>query len=62
VSSTAAPEVSHEGHQHNDHTDEDHHHQAELQKIENLRKKLAESGNDHLAFYSLECQSFEEIK
>ena len=60
-SSEQKPEVAHEGHEHTaegaaaDHTEED-----TQQQIESMRQRLAESGQDHLSFYSLECLSFEE--
>ncbi len=34
---------------------------AELEQINNLRKKLKESGKDHLSFYSLVCQDYRVI-
>jgi len=33
----------------------------ELERINNLRQQLAESGKDHLTFYSIECISYEII-
>jgi len=30
-----------------------------FEKINNYRKQIAESGKDHLSFYSIECKSFE---
>lgn len=38
---------------------EEEHHGTGLEKIENLRNQLKESGKDHLSFYSIECISFE---
>ena len=34
---------------------------AELEQINNLRKKLNESGKDHLSFYSMVCKDYEVI-
>lgn len=34
---------------------------AELEQINNLRKKLNESGKDHLSFYSLVCQKYDVV-
>ncbi len=31
------------------------------EKIENFRNQIKESGTDHLAFYSIECISFEVL-
>ncbi|RKX23034.1 MAG: hypothetical protein DRP45_10915, partial [Candidatus Zixiibacteriota bacterium] len=42
--------------------DVDDHHSGALDQIQSLRQTLAESGDDHLAFYSLECQSFEVLE
>lgn len=39
-------------------TEEDHH-GTDLEKIENLRTMLADSGKDHLSFFSIECVSYE---
>lgn len=51
-----------EGHDHDhDHAEQDDHGAADLQRIAGLRKQLAESGRDQLAFYHLECVSFEEL-
>ncbi len=36
-------------------------HISGLEKIENFRKEIKESGKDHLSFYSIECISFEVI-
>ena len=36
-------------------------HVSGFEKIENYRKEIAESGKDHLAFYSIECISYEVI-
>lgn len=36
-------------------------HISGFEKIENYRKEIAESGKDHLAFYSIECISYEVI-
>lgn len=36
-------------------------HVSGYEKIENFRKQIAESGKDHLAFYSIECISYEVI-
>lgn len=36
-------------------------HISGLEKIENFRKEIKESGEDHLSFYSIECISFEVI-
>jgi hypothetical protein len=36
-------------------------HTANLEKIENYRKQISESGKDHLSFYSVECTSYEVI-
>jgi hypothetical protein len=33
-----------------------------LEKINNYRKQIAESGKDHLSFYSIECKSFEVVQ
>lgn len=32
-----------------------------LDKINNFRKQIAESGKDHLSFYSIECKTFEVL-
>ncbi len=42
-----------EGHEHHE-GDLDH----TIQKIEGLRKQIAESGNDHLSFYSIICNEY----
>ena len=34
---------------------------AEMEQINNLRKKLQESGKDHLSFYSLVCRDYRVI-
>ena len=36
-------------------------HISGLEKIENYRQQIKESGKDHLSFYSIECISFEVI-
>lgn len=36
-------------------------HISGLEKIENFRNEIKESGEDHLSFYSIECISFEVI-
>ena len=36
-------------------------HISGLEKIENFRTQIKESGKDHLSFYSIECLSFEVI-
>ncbi len=38
---------------------EEEHHGTGVEKIENYRNQLKESGKDHLSFYSIECISFE---
>ncbi len=60
VSEEAKPEVGHEG-DHDASALEDHH-ESSLDKIKVMRKKLAESEKEYLAFYSLECQSFEVVE
>jgi hypothetical protein len=36
-------------------------HVSGIEKIENYRKQIAESDKDYLAFYSIECISYEVI-
>ena len=42
--------------------EEEDHFEEDLEKIKNLRERIAESGTDHLSFYSIECLSFEVIE
>ena len=61
---TQQPEVAHEGHQHTQGVEADggeDHDAAAAGQIEAMRRQLAESGQDHLSFYSLEGRSVEEI-
>ncbi|SEH05324.1 Uncharacterised protein [Candidatus Venteria ishoeyi] len=48
------------------HTGEDGHEQAtpedELAQIDGLRNEIAESGTDHLSYYSISCKSFEVME
>jgi hypothetical protein len=53
------PEAAHEGLHDGEHEDEQ---QESLRQIANMRTQLAESGKDHLSFYSLECSSYETIQ
>jgi hypothetical protein len=53
------PEVGHEGHDKGE--EEEDHEDEQKKKIENMRKKLAESGKEYLSFYSLKCESFNEL-
>jgi hypothetical protein len=58
------PEVAHEGHQDTQGTESaeaDHSEESTQQQIESMRRQLVESGEDHLSFYSLECQAVEEL-
>ncbi len=59
-------EVAHEGHSHNEGEEEEHHKQEEidaaLKKIKNFRDKIAKSKKGYLSFFSMECNSFNEIK
>ncbi len=41
---------------------EEHNSDERLEQINNLRKKLKESGKDHLSYYSVEASSFKIIK
>jgi len=50
----------HDG-KHVDEEDEIDKYAADMEKIENIRKKIAKSGEDYLSFYSIECLSFEVI-
>jgi hypothetical protein len=62
-SSEQKPEVAHEGHEHTaEGAEADHHEEDTQQQIDAMRQRLADSGQDHLSFYSLECLSFEEVE
>ncbi len=57
---------NHEGEEHDEDGDgeegenlEEEHHGSGMEKIENLRNMLKESGKDYLSFYSIECIRFE---
>ena len=53
----------HDGnHEKNKEGEEEENYEEDLEKIKNLRERIAESGTDHLSFYSIECLSFEVIK
>jgi hypothetical protein len=41
---------------------EEHSTEDRLKQIENLRKKLKDSGKDHLSYYSVEAISYKVIK
>lgn len=66
--SAEKPEVAHEGHEHTngEATEEEHNEEDEiaesLEKIKNMRETLEKSGKEFLAFYDMECKSFEEKK
>ena len=45
------------GHEKNENNKND-----DLEKIADFRKQIAESGKDHVSFFSVNCISFEEIK
>ncbi|MFA5420378.1 MAG: hypothetical protein WC341_18130 [Bacteroidales bacterium] len=34
----------------------------EMEKVNNLRQELLDSGNDHLSFYSVKCSSYEVVE
>ncbi|MBD3221602.1 hypothetical protein GF314_10205 [bacterium] len=53
-----AAEAAEADHDHAEHAEHD---SGDLARIAQLRQQLAESGEDHLAFYHLECVSFEEL-
>lgn len=58
-----APEHAGEGQEHDQDGEDDHHDkEQELAKLKALRDKLAESGKDYLAFYSVECKKITEKK
>ncbi|MCD4665269.1 MAG: hypothetical protein K8R68_08350 [Bacteroidales bacterium] len=50
----------HDG-QHKAGEDEIEDYAKDMEKIENFRKKIAETGKDFLSFYSIECISFEVV-
>lgn len=41
---------------------EDFHHGEGNKQIESMRKKLEESGKDHLSFYSVECTKYDVVE
>jgi hypothetical protein len=53
------PEVGHQGHQPGEKQED--HDSNQNQQIASMRKQLAESGKDHLSFYSLKCESMKEL-
>ena len=66
LSKSTKPEVGHEGTEHttNEHGEavEEHAEAAEsLAQIKSMREELAETGKESLSFYSLECESFNEV-
>ncbi|MEE4311767.1 MAG: hypothetical protein V2J62_07830 [candidate division KSB1 bacterium] len=58
VDAGAKPEVGHQGHDRSNIEEEDHDEES-LRQIKQMRKRLAESGQESLSFYNLECQSLE---
>ncbi len=44
------------------HKPEDTEYQEDMERIGELRKQIAESGSDHISFYSMEANDFEVIK
>ncbi len=58
------PEVAHEGHEH-DHAqtagEVDDHHENASNQIKMFRERLAKSDKDFISFYSMECETFEEL-
>jgi hypothetical protein len=62
LAADSKPEVAHEGMEHGEEEGKEEHTQESNKQIENMRKKLAESGKEYLSFYSLKCESFKEIK
>lgn len=41
---------------------EDFHHGQGYKQVETMRKKIEESGKDHLSFYSVECTKYDVVK
>lgn len=64
ITTDSKPEVAHEGHVDGKEEEEnkDEIIAEALIKVNNMRDKLEKSDKDYLSFYSLECQSFIEIK
>lgn len=56
-----ADESQNEADEHAETGEGEDHHANELRQIAHMREQLAESGEDQLTFYHLECQSFEEL-
>ena len=48
-----------EGEHHEEHAEEGN--EEALEQVKSLREQLEESGREYLAFYSLQCQSFETL-